>query len=308
MRVLRARYNRFRRPEYQIQTTIFENKGKKFVAKKALTYRAIAHLQKEEQNYYQLARVASGFCFPALVEKRENELIFQFIEGRLVKDILIDCILAGDVKSFVEIIGDYYSMLQHGFEQADALYIAPQEKYIVENLSQAEMTMLADEQVFFKKTYLDPIFSNIISTDTGKYLIDYEWILDSSLPLTFLFTRSLFFTFIHRYSYIRPDHFVGLDALYEKFSLSEQQIKLYKKIELNIQRKIHPRIEGLAGYGHPHLGRQFLVEAQKDHEKARRYKKELDRASHRFASFCNRGAEKMGLAALYRWIKNDIRG
>ncbi len=304
MRVLSAKYNRFRRPEFQIQTTIFEDNGKKFVAKKALSQGAVAHLHNEERNYHQLSKVTSGFCFPALVEKREDELIFEFIEGRLVKDILIDSILADDSNNFVEVIDDYYSMLHHGFEQSDSLYIAPQEMYLTANLSRTEMTMLASEQVYLKQTYLDPIFSNIISTDKGKYLIDYEWVLDSSLPLTFLFARSLLFTFIHRYSYLQPDLFVDIDTLCRKFSLSEQRIRLFKKLETNIQKNIHSRLEELAGYGHPHLGKQLLIEAEKNYEDARRYKNELARASHRLVALCNRGAEKVGLAALYRRIKN----
>ncbi len=304
MRVLRAKYNRFRSPEYQIQTTIFEDKGKKFVAKKALSQGAITFLQKQEQNYHQLARTTTGFRFPAFVEKRENELIFEFIEGRLVKDVLIDCIFADDTNTFFEVIADYYSMLHHGFEQSDSLYIAPQEMYLVENFSQAEMAMLADDQVYLKQTYLDPIFSNIIRTDRGMYLIDYEWVLGSSLPLTFLFTRSLLFTFIHRYSYLRPDSFMDIDVLCQKFFLFPEKIKLFSKLEMNIQKNIHPRIEEFAGYNYPTFGKQALIEAEKNRQEARRYKKELSRASHRLAAFCNRGAEMSGVAALYRFMKN----
>ncbi len=303
MRVLSAKYNRFRNPAYQIQTTIFEENGRRFVSKKALSKSSVAHLERGKQNYHQLVRSTRGFCFPALVETRKNELIFEFIEGRPVKDILIDSLLAGDEKNFFKVIDDYYNMLQHGFEQGDTLYIAPQELYIVENLSRAEMTMLASEHVFLKQTYLDPIFSNIISSNRSSYLIDYEWVLDSSLPLTFLFTRSLLFTFIHRYNYLHPDRLFDEKILCQRFSLSEQQIRIFKKLEINIQNKIHSRIQEHARYVHPHLSRQVLIEARQNRKKAKQYKAQLDRTSHRFAAFCNQGAEKTGLATLYRLLK-----
>ena len=192
MKILYVKSGSEREKKYQLQTTVFEENGEKFVKKKALCQEAIPHLMQMKENYNTLtASIINPNIQLAKIIKAENDsLVFEFIDGISMEQKILDAIKIGDQKRIDEEFENYIKLLKTGFKthiSTAKSAATPDGKQIFEDL---DLAKLGDTLCFDQISNIDLIFSNIIYRDNTVHIIDYEWVLKGSIPLNYALFRA----------------------------------------------------------------------------------------------------------------------
>ena len=256
-----AKYNRTRKPEFQISTKILEEDGRRFVVKEALKEEGIAHVRSMEDKFRKL-RETSGFAQPLKPEISGDgrQVRFSFLRGQTLDQQLAERIGAGEdavsvVKEALE------GVLGHPEEKETAFLVTPA---FEEVFGQApELTGAASCQL----TNLDGLFENIMETENGPFLIDYEWVFDFPIPAGFVRWRLLHYFYTRHWGCLggTEDEFLG------KFGLSRELQAVYERLEQSFQAYVHgDGNQGyLANYSHPVITLEELKKRDQELDRAR---------------------------------------
>ncbi|VAY87968.1 Possible glycosyltransferase [hydrothermal vent metagenome] len=191
MKILYVKNNSERAKEFQLKTIIFEENGKKFVKKQILCDEAIPHLKKMKDSYIKLTLsiVNPKIKLAKIIDETKDSLTFEFIDGISLEKRFDDAKKQGKDKSN-QIIDEYIKLLKTGFKTTtfdSKTMITNKYKKIFGNL---DYSKLDGELCFDGISNIDLIFSNIIYKDDEIYLIDYEWVFDLSISVSYISFRS----------------------------------------------------------------------------------------------------------------------
>ena len=232
MKILYVKSNNERDKKYQLQTIVFEENGKKFVKKKALCEEAIPHLMQMKENYHTLTAsiVNPNIHLAKIIKTESNSLVFEFIDGISVEQKMLEAIKSGDQKMIDGEIGSYIELLKTGFKTHSSTAqsaITPDGKQIFEDL---DFTKLDDTLCFDQVSNIDLIFSNIIYRDNTVYIIDYEWVLEGSIPVNYALFRA--FRSVHDIDKLQIDRYFT-DSELALFNAMEKRLIYFEITSAN---------------------------------------------------------------------------
>lgn len=162
--VIYSRFSNDRAPEYAIRTEIrreTEAEGEALTVRKIpATQAAVPHVRQllEKGRKLEEAYGGSGLMINRCALEGD-EAVFEYLSGRTLEELLDECLERDDAAGFEKLFTAYCDMVQYP------------EKAAIYNY--------------------DLIFSNIIITEAGWNLIDYEWVFDGSIPPEYMITRAL---------------------------------------------------------------------------------------------------------------------
>ena len=192
MKVLYVKTNSERDKKYQLQTTIYEVDGEKFVKKKALCKEAIPHLMRMKESFTTLSEsiVDPRIHLAKIVKEESDALTFEFINGTSMEEKILKAVKNGKEETIEKELERYIGLLKRGFKTsltADIPFSTPEGKEIFNDIDLSKF----DDTIYFDTiSNIDLIFSNIIYRDDAIYLIDYEWVFKGSVPLKFALFRA----------------------------------------------------------------------------------------------------------------------
>ena len=173
---LYAKFNTLRAPEYRVDTRIMLEDGRLYAVKSPSCSEAVSHIDVIEKNR-QLAEDFYKTIKPVGVERRGNDLYFEYINGRPFGDDCIDYSSAeiedicADLKAHMDILmNDISDDHRCTFEITDEF------RGCFGDVSIPEGTPA------LRKSNADMIFGNFLKTDEGIICIDYEWFMDFPVP------------------------------------------------------------------------------------------------------------------------------
>ena len=187
MRVLYIKNNSERNKRFQLRTTIFKEKGKKFVTKEAITKEATAHIENMYSGYKLLQKNIINPKLKIVPTKRVNKkkLIFDFIKGESFEAK----IKRASKEALKELINEYKELIKKSFKTTTFDH----KKMVNSNFKQLfgdyDFSELDGLVCFDNFSNLDLIFSNLIYKDDTIYMIDYEWCYNLSVPIDFVLYR-----------------------------------------------------------------------------------------------------------------------
>ena len=161
-----------RKAPYRTETALIEQDGRILVRKRALSPEAEAHLDAFLENGRILAETY-GREHVARAERRGDAIYIDYIDGRTLSDRLLDDYAAGGLSALCDGIDRYRrdilarSGIGDGFAPGPWHFHAPG-----------------------RDTDIDLTFDNIIITDSGWQIIDYEWLFPQ-VPRAFVLCRAL---------------------------------------------------------------------------------------------------------------------
>lgn len=95
----------------------------------------------------------------------------------------------------------------------------------------------ADEKDWaFKTSNIDCLFENIMMTEDGPYLLDYEWVFSFPVPVTFIKFRVLYY-FYEQYKSLLS--YGSMEAFMEEFGVEAERIATYEEMERCFQDYVH---------------------------------------------------------------------
>ncbi len=219
-KVLYTKYNSFRKKEYQIKTTLYEENEKKYVSKKALNKETVSHIERIYSNSEVLRKLYNSVeILPCKLDG--DELIFDFVQGKTLLDEI-----SYDFKDIDELVSVINEKLGIVFD-IDDRYICKFE--LSEKFSDVFPECIPDAVDAYSVSNLDSNLDNFIINDKKFYCIDYEWVADFDIPIDYLKYRVLLYFYISRRPYL--EKVIGLNDFIERFGISEDSQALYFRME-----------------------------------------------------------------------------
>lgn len=221
-----VKYNRTRKPQYQIRTSIIEEDGVRYVEKTPLCPEGESHIRSLAKKREALSgqnpeiKVLEPIFSEEAVYAR-----FRFLQGETLAERLAKRIQAGEPVAAV---------LEEGLGispgQPDKAFVPTDEFRRVFG----EAPEIADQS--FSVSNVDGLFENLMITQDGTWVMDYEWVFDFPVPYGYLKYRILY------YFYERFKSSFGWQDLYAFFGLfgmDEELCKQYGAMEESFQTFVH---------------------------------------------------------------------
>lgn len=225
-KVVYARYNRIRKREYGISTTIIKDKTGYQVEKKPLTSEAKAHVKKMRE--YAADR-ACRFCF-ANGYLKNNSFFQEYIEGEDLDTIFYQ--YRQDSQLFIK-----------KTKEVMKNYLCPDKDNMVEFFVTEEYRKLFGDNyvknaMCLQFTNLDLTFSNLRLDKNGRiHCIDYEWIYDFPIPYEYVLWRGVTQLYTKYMIYLknkisRQDYLTAL-------GLEKDNLVIYGKMEQKFVESVY---------------------------------------------------------------------
>ncbi|MFH1969991.1 MAG: hypothetical protein ABIJ53_06700 [Verrucomicrobiota bacterium] len=239
MDLLYAKYNRHRLPPFQIETTIWRDRDRKFVFKKALGPDAVGHLQRLHEQAVPIRHSLHGdrLRLPEVTVIDEQTLRFDFVEGRSLDALLVSAFREQDKARFLGIITDYLALLNSAFATVPVPVLTEAMRQVFGLASPAELKGLGP---FLTPALMDPVFENILVNGDRHYLIDHEWVFEGCLPVSFVLFRSLFY-FYEKNKELSLETWMPLAAVLERFALAPETVHRYREMDEAFQAHVFGR-------------------------------------------------------------------
>ncbi len=234
MKVIYSRYNRFRLPQFQIETQILREKNRKLVLKKALTEQARQHIMDISRGRELLkAQIRDpNLKVSEIIEKNMDSVCFEFIEGISFDKKVFDEIVQKNRKGFFALIESYHGLLTNAFATTGSLTEA------CPFFDADAIAVLAEESLFHPIAWLDPVLDNLLWIDDFCYLVDTEWVFPYSVPVSFEFFRGISFLY-SKYQEYGIHQLFPFSELLQYYGFSEDKTKKYFELENVFQEYVH---------------------------------------------------------------------
>jgi len=240
MKVLYVKNGSERDKKFQLQTMIYEEHGKKFVKKSVLCDEALPHLHKMLENYTQLSNsiINPNVRLAKIINQDKRSLTFEYIEGiSLLKQFNQ---IANNKDSVDTFIKEYIDLLNNSFKTTtfDSKNVS---KELQEVFGNFDYSVLDGEVCFDGISNIDLIFSNIIYKDDEIYIIDYEWVFEWNIPITYITYRTLLDNNISKFNEL----FKSMELCFiEKYvcniSFKKYSVNYYKS-RFSVEQKIESK-------------------------------------------------------------------
>lgn len=227
--ILYTKYNSTRKPEYQLSTSIIEEDGLKYVVKKAIQPKAKEHLLSLPKKRTVLKNIYKDMDIVSC-EVKDDMVVFPFVKGKsLLRDIDFQTDDVDDIvekiKVLLEKIMQYKEECYCPFEMTEEF-----ERCFGYYFSDQEVQALCPVNI-------DSILGNFFELEDGRLCsIDYEWVAEFPVPISFIEYRALFYLYAENEKYLSAK--ISQDAFLEKFGFSKRDNILFCTMELNFQQEI----------------------------------------------------------------------
>lgn len=221
-----VKYNKTRREEFRLSTTIYEENGKYVVEKKSLNPKSDTHIYEFASNYEKLEPIYKSMILlkPDIMEKR---VLFEYIEGNTIDELL---------KPYFTDMNELAANIK---ELLDKVFVFDP-KYIVDFEVTQEFTRIFGRLDYIGSALsicnIDTVFDNIMISDHKYYCLDYEWVFHFPVPIQYIIYRSLFF-FYNKY---RPylESIISQGDFINKFDINEELQSKFWNMENEFQQYV----------------------------------------------------------------------
>ncbi|MDO4326590.1 MAG: glycosyltransferase [bacterium] len=264
--ILFVKYNKTRKKEFQIKTSIVREDGRIFVEKQALTDAGKQHIVSFREKREMIVK---EFPWLSMVPEEVSEdglsVRFPFMEGKTMEEVLTEQVCGGQVadeetahvvvkiEAALRMLFDGEGILQEkGEEKTDAA-----ERRILEfkrtkefdrvfgqELSQEQYVLL--EGACYAVSNVDGLFENMMMTEEGGICgIDYEWVFSFPIPSDFLRYRNLYYFYLKCRDMLPFD---SEEAYMAAFGIPEDVAAVYGAMERSFQNYVHGGTTGGVSY------------------------------------------------------------
>lgn len=228
-----VKYNRTRKEEFQIRTSIIEESGKKWVEKTALTEVASGHIQSLKEKKEQLKQCYRNLeAADVTVSPDGRTARFPFIKGETLAEILGRQIKNGQAP--VQAVSE---TMERVFSVTDGTMIPFTRTEAFEAVFGCQPDGFSFTGDSYPVTNLDGIFENMMEDEDGRiWVIDYEWVFDFPIPAEFARYRNLAYFY---YKYEKLMEYGDLTSFLAEFGICPEAAAVYGDMEKSFQSYVH---------------------------------------------------------------------
>lgn len=229
--VLYVKYNRTRCKGFQTKVTIEDAGGLLRVRKSPLAPEAACHVKRLDESYRSFSDYYNGI---SLVEYHMEgvDAICPFVKGTSLSDIIRENSgsyedLVSEIKDKARLITDVNDKFIRNFK------VTPE----FEEIFGRPFGIDDYKDKAFSVCNLDSIFDNFIMEDGGLVAIDYEWMMEVTLPVDFVIYRALKMFYIKNTG-ILPEG-LSLDRFCLDCGISDSMFYVFEYMDDEFQQYVH---------------------------------------------------------------------
>ena len=188
----------------------------------------IAKLKQLEEGLKETYAEGGWSVAPCRVAEDASWVEFEFIDGDSCADELYG--LWRERIAFNEKLDEFVGLITSGSQQ-DFVFTDGFDRVFMSKLNECDIGR-ADAETLLQNaksldvTDIDLIPDNVITNQSGSYIIDYEWSFDFPVPVKFVVYRVI--------RYLK----VSADYLYKRYNISEKELELFDAMEKSFQHYI----------------------------------------------------------------------
>lgn len=229
-----VKYNRARKAEFQIRTSILEENGERYVEKEALNGSGSWHILSFPKKFGQLQHFNPAIqVLSPDVSEDGMRVRFPYLKGVTLAEKLGAEIEAGKppvetVKAAMETVFGVGEDMMCPFE------VTPEFTEVF-----GEIPPIGD--VSYRVSNIDGLFENLMEAPDGDgqsriYCLDYEWVFDFPVPSRYVQYRNLAY-FYKQYG--KRLDFDSLEGFLKEFGISGDMAAVYNLMEAAFQSYVH---------------------------------------------------------------------
>jgi len=224
--VVYVKYNQGRKAQYRIVTSIIKENGLLYSRKEAELPEGEVFLESLISNYELLGRAGLSFAL-AKPSKKEKSIYFEFADGQSLDSLLFKEIQNSDKDSVRKIFQLYKELMDK---------IPLKEDYLDDKFMNYFGEVVRKKYECMQIGCIDLIMDNIF-INNGKYqLIDYEWVFNFTLPMKFVYFRTILNSY-NKYDDYNIGKILPINETLRLFEINDSDAKNFLKYEYNFQTK-----------------------------------------------------------------------
>lgn len=231
-----TKYNRARKPEFQIRTSILEENGEWYVEKSALNGAGSWHVLSFQKKFGQLQNfhLAVQILEPRVSEDG-TKVRFPFLKGVTLAEKLGSQMRGG--KPPVEMIKAAMEKV-FGVEKDSLLPFV-----VTPEFTEVFGEIPSMEGDSYRVSNIDGLFENLMEVESEHgerclYCLDYEWVFDFPIPVQYVQYRNL--AYFYR-QYEKEMDAGSLETFLEEFGITGDKAAVYAEMERSFQSYVHDR-------------------------------------------------------------------
>ncbi len=233
-----AKFNTLRNPSFQLATFIRESENGREVVKHPITQEACQQIDNIQtaydclKDYYNNIHLLKG-------KKIGDDIIFPYIDGEpILPQIDLDNSSLSTVKDILketmDIIFDINEEFMTSFLPTEG-FKEVFSKAALETIKQL-MDKTGRNVKALRVSNPDSIFDNFIRSGNEVYCLDYEWLFDFPVPLSYLKYRSVYFFYQDNKSKLEDR--INCDDFLQMFGFGSIELSLFSDMEDSFQEYI----------------------------------------------------------------------
>lgn len=245
MKKIYSKFTKDRRAQFQIETYIAEENGERYVAKRALTEEARAHVHRMLA-FYNRHEQREMLC-PA-AQEREDTVRFSFLQGKSLCKEMLTALSRRDRDAFMGFLTHYHEILMHSIskeqtcEQEDGEGTSFTEVFGDADIAGMETACNLDIDLTFDNIIhvgdFDPVSGDITQKAADHYqIIDYEWVFPFPVPINYTIYRAIA-SFYLKYASVMRD-IITLQDMYNLFMITPEQVQIFEGMNANFDDYVY---------------------------------------------------------------------
>lgn len=250
-KIIYTKYSNERDPKFNIRTEIAVENGIKKVYKYPTNEESKAHIAQMYNTYsFYKDTMNENTVQLCKCEKDKDGVVFEYIEGECVKDILSHAIKNGDIKKIEHVLEEYYKGVIAFCEEKE--FHASNEFMMVFG---SAVPRYDGKIMVMNPANIDLIFDNIVLSNGKPVILDYEWTFLFDVPMEFILYRGIFYLMFNSPYILKFEEL----NLFEKFGISRENIEVYAKMEAAFQKYVVGETHAIKEYHHRGIDIKDLV-------------------------------------------------
>lgn len=231
-KLIYTKYSTDRDKNFAIRTDRLRlDNGEEIINKVALCDEGISHLEHMVNMSKKLQYRFSEEIKVSTSTIDGRVLTNEFVEGKSFYSLFEDVLKDKDSEAVMKMLNSYRDKIYYSTTSDSRFHTTEEFEEVFGSFSNLDDMNLVSSDV----TDIDMILENIIVSSDGTWqLIDYEWTFDFPIPREYVLYRTL----VYLYNSSKISYMIKWNRALSWAGISEEQEKIYKRMEKNFQRYI----------------------------------------------------------------------
>ncbi len=232
MKKIYSKITKERKEPFQIETSIvLSDNGEKQVYKTAISEKSCGHVKKMKTVYDSYCEKGLHFLNKCIYSD-DTSVGFEFLKGKSINAMILEAAAEGKKADILYAVSEYLKLVKE-----ITATIGVEEFSICDGFMEVFGEEIIPGAEACKGLIFDLIFDNVIKTEKGYVIIDYEWTFDFLIPVSFVIFRAINALWVMHSESI--SNYVSFDELMGIAAIDKAMVDVFLKMDSSFVNYIY---------------------------------------------------------------------